>query len=141
MGKPRDGGILFKTCDDSSYKSLDAHRSESGTRHQKSIWNDDLSRNDECHTFCEANIEQWHDKDGNCWSVVTGKTVYFGTRKEWVAFFWMPQNDVDPWHGFPVSRTGKVPFLRKLPDELVERWRQNSRIDFTMQLRLLQGRW
>ncbi len=134
-------GIAFISCDDSKYMSLNVHRSKTATKHEKSIWDESLSRGDECHTFCEASLRKWHDTDGNCWSVVKEGETAFGTRGERVAFFWLPQNDGDPWHGFPVTRTGKMPFRKEPPDDLVERWHKVDRISFTMYLRLLKGRW
>jgi hypothetical protein len=134
-------GVEFVACDDSKYKSLNAHRSKSGTKHDKSIWNPDLSRGDECHTFCEASILKWHDGEGDCWSVVKDGAIQYGTRDERLAFFWAPQNEIDPWHGFPVGRKHGLPFRRRPPDQLIEQWHGSGRITYTRYLQLLQGRW
>jgi hypothetical protein len=134
-------GVAFISCDDSKYMSLHVHRSKTATKHEKSIWNETLSRGDECHTFCEASLQKWNDADGNCWSVVKEGGTAFGTRDERVAFFWFPQNDGDPWHGFPVTRRSKIPFRKEPPDNLIERWHKSDRISFAMYLRLLKGRW
>jgi hypothetical protein len=135
-------GVEFVACDESKYKSLNVHRSRSGTRHNKSIWNGDLSRGDECHAFCEAHLQKWHDGEGDCWSVAKDEGgIPFGTRDERLAFFWAPQNDPDPWHGFPVSRKGELPFSKSPPDWLVEQWRASERITFTRYVQLLKGRW
>ena len=77
MGAPRDGGVLFEACDQSPYKSLDTHRSTSGTKHPKSIWNPEVSRAEECHTFCGAKLQEWHDKNGDCWAIARdGSQIY-----------------------------------------------------------------
>lgn len=134
-------GVEFVACDESKYMSLHVHRSKTGTRHKKSIWNEGLSRGDECHTFCEAHIQKWHDKEGDCWSVADEGAIPFGTRDERIAFFWAPRNDADPWHGFPVRHGGELPFRRKPPDELIEQWHKSGRINYTRYSQLLQGRW
>jgi hypothetical protein len=140
MGPPRDGGVLFEACDESPYKSLDAHRSESGTKHPKSIWNKSISRADECHMFCQAKLRAWHDSYGNCWAIARDGDNAFGSHGERLAFFWAPINDPDPWHGFPVAGRKGLPFSRRLPDELVEQWEQEGLISFGMKLRLLKER-
>lgn len=141
MGPPRDGGVLFESCDSSAYKSLDVHWSESGTKHPKSIWNKKLSRADECHTFCEAKLNEWRDQNGDCWAVAKDGDMDFGTHEERVAFFWEPKNDGDPWHGFPVAGRRGLAFTRKLPDELIERWHESGRISFSRKIQMLKGRW
>jgi hypothetical protein len=141
MGPPRDGGVLFESCDNSAYKSLDVHRSESRTRHPKSIWNKKLSRPDECHTFCEAKLREWRDEHGDCWAVAKDGEMDFGTHEERVAFFWEPKNDRDPWHGFPVAGRRGLTFTRKLPDELIEQWFESGLISFSRKIQMLKGRW
>jgi hypothetical protein len=141
MGPPRDGGVSFESCDDSPYKSLDVHRSQSGTKQPKSIWNSELSRADECHTFCEAELNGWSDDNGNCWSVAKDGEMDFGTHEERVAFFWAPQNDGDPWHGFPVAGRRGLAFRQKLPDALIERWHESGLISFSRKMQMLKGRW
>lgn len=135
LGGPADGGILYKACDGASvYKSMDGHRSASGTKHQKSIWAESWSRAEECHIFCEAKIEQWSDKNGDCWSVAK-ENQYYGTRREKVAFFDAPQNNADPWHGYPVGNNG-LPIRRRPPDELLQLWQDSNRISFVTFKRL-----
>jgi hypothetical protein len=131
LGGPADGGILFKACDNQSkYKSLDAHQSASCTKHQKSVWSDKWSRADECHIFCEAKIRKWIDKNGDCWSVTREGDEDYGPRREIVAFFDAPQNDTDPWHGYPVGAKG-LPIRRWPPDNLLKQWQGSGRITFT----------
>lgn len=134
-------GVEFVACDDSKYMSLNVHRSKTGTKHNKSIWNEGLSRGDECHTFCEAHIHKWSDEEGDCWSVVKEGEAPFGTRDERLAFFWEPQNDGESWHGFPVSRRGDLSFRRRPPDRLIEQWHSSGRITYARYLQLLKGRW
>jgi hypothetical protein len=141
VGAPRDGGVLFEACDYSPYKSLDTHRSTSGTKHPKSIWNPEVSRAEECHTFCGAKLQEWHDKNGDCWAIARDGQVDFGTHEERVAFFWAPKNTTDPWHGFPVGGRRGLSFKRKPPDELVQRWYDTGVISFEKYIKLLKDRW
>jgi hypothetical protein len=141
LGPPSDGGILFESCDDSPYKSLDYHRSQSGTKDPKSVWSKEISRADECHTFCGAKLNGWRDENGNCWAVAKDEEIGFGTHEERVAFFWEPRNDGDPWHGFPVAGRKGLAFKQKLPDALIEEWYRSGLISFSRKLQMLKGRW
>ena len=89
---------------------LSVRSPQSGTKEPKSVWSKEISRADESVTcFCGAKLNEWRDENGNCWAVAKDGEMDFGTHEERVAFFWQPQNDGDPWHGFPVAgqeRTG-----------------------------------
>ena len=126
------------SCDESQYLSLHVHRSASGTRHPKSIWL--LLPADECHTFCEARLQEWNDKNGDYWAVAKEGGGDFGTRGERAAFFDAPQNDTDPWHGYPVGGQRGLPIKRTPPDGLLQRWHDTGRISYTTFRRLLDGR-
>ena len=131
-------GIEFISCAKSLYLSRHDHRSVTGTKNPKSIWQ--LSRANECHTFCGAQLQQWSDKDGDYWAVARDGQEDFGTRGERVAFFDAPVNNTDPWHGYPVGGKRGLPIQRTPPDELIERWYNNGWISYVTFSRLMGGR-
>jgi hypothetical protein len=134
--KANKHGVEYVTCDD--YQSMNYHHSPSGTRHPKSIWL--LSRADECHTFCKARLGDWADERGNYWAVAKdGEEQDYGTRRERMAFFPVPSNAADPWHGFPVGGKDGLPFDHEPPDLLVQRWEDEKRIKYTTAARIRRG--
>lgn len=131
-------GIEYASCSQSSYLSRNDHRSATGTKNQKSIWS--ISRPDECHAFCRAELQQWSDKDGDYWAVAKDGSEDFGTRGERVAFFDSPVNESDPWHGYPVGGKRGLPIRRSPPDELIQRWYDSKQISYVTFSRLMEGR-
>lgn len=131
-------GVLFDSCQQTSYKSVNYHRATATTKHPKSQWN--VSRDDECHTFCRAEAESWKDAKGNYWAVAEAGDPDLGTRGERVAFFDAPRNPRDPWHGFPVgTKRGALAFTPP-PDDLVLKWHTSGFISYTEQQRILTRR-
>lgn len=131
-------GIEFLSCEESSYLSRYDHRSATGTKNPKSIWC--LSPADECHTFCEAEIQQWSDKNQDYWAVARDGENNFGTRGERVAFFDSPVNKTDTWHGYPVGGKRGLPIRRKPPDEILKQWYDTGWISYVTFSRLMGGR-
>lgn len=131
-------GIEFVSCNDSLYISLNYHRSVTSTTHRKSIWI--LSRPDECHTFCEAELRSWQDAKGDYWAISEDGKIEFGTLSERVAFFDSPQNVTDPWHGYPVSGRKGMPSRRRPPDIIIELWHSTGWISYVTYARLIGGR-
>jgi hypothetical protein len=131
-------GVLFKSCSDTAYLSLDAHRSAGPTKHPKSLWA--ISRPEECHVFCDAEVRHWLDAGGDYWAVTRDDSLPFGTRGERMAFFSSPTNNSDPWHGFPVGGRRGMKFRSPPPDELVERWHKEGLISYTTYTRILTRR-
>lgn len=131
-------GISYISCSETSYLSLNYHRSQTSTKHEKACW--DVPREDECHCFCESEIHQWVDPKGNLWYVSDGGSVILGKDGERLAFFDEPENDGDPWHGFPVSgRRGGAKRLRP-PQSVLDKWLSSSRISKVMYDRIMTGR-
>jgi hypothetical protein len=131
-------GIEFSSCAESPYLSRNDHRSATGTKNPKSIWQ--LDRQSECHTFCEAELRQWSDKAGDYWAVAGEGQENFGTRGERVAFFDAPVNSGDPWHGYPVGGKRGLPIQRRPPDDIIERWYNAKRISYVTFSKLMGGR-
>jgi hypothetical protein len=132
-------GVLFASCAETSYLSLDAHRASSSTRHQKSIWS--IKRADECHVFCVAESGRWSDPSGHYWSVASDGEPAYGTRGERMAFFSKPVNVADPWHGFPFGMRRGLAFHRSPPSDLVDQWyHKDKRITYTTYMRIVTRR-
>ena len=131
-------GILFSSCAQTSYLSMDVHRGASSTKHPKSVWA--IDRPDECHTFCTAEAGGWTDQLGHYWNVAREGESDFGTRGERLAFFSSPSNVNDPWHGFPVGGRRGMKFRSPPPDDLVEKWYKESRITYVTYTRIITRR-
>lgn len=136
--KVDNDGIHFASCQRTSYLSLNYHRSRTSTTNQKSLWQ--ISREDECHTFCTAESKVWRDPQGNYWSVADSKASDFGTMGERLAFFPLPSNAEDSWHGFPVTTRRGVASNKWPPDDLVDKWHESGRISYTESQRILTRR-
>jgi hypothetical protein len=119
--------------------SLNYHRGSGKGRRDKSVWA--ISRDNECQTFCEAEIEKWVDAYGDMWAVSMDGRVVLGKAGERLAFFDAPVNaGVDPWHGYPISGRRGSPAHRRPPDELVDRWLGQGRISHVTYDRIVTGR-
>ncbi|MGH9198401.1 MAG: hypothetical protein ACRD1T_22040 [Acidimicrobiia bacterium] len=118
-------GVHYLSCSGTLYLSLNYHRGSGKGRPGKSLWA--IARNDECHTFSEAEIGKWSDEQGDYWAVSLDAKVELGKNGERLAFFDAPINIVDPWHGYPVSGRRGSPIHRRPPDALVGRWLKELR--------------
>ena len=100
------------------YLSAFAHR---GLRPQKSKWAAGITPAIEYDTFCLADAGFWHDGDGNYWGIRDGGRTQLGQRGERLCKFPRIANDIDPWHGYPVSplENGDIDCPA---DELVTSW-------------------
>jgi len=132
-------GIMFKSCGDSPYLSLNAHRAKGGTKNPKSIWN--RTRPDECHTFCASEANDWTDPDtGNRWAASRRDEPPLGTRGERFAFFYGPSFEGGPWHGFPVGGRDGLRYYGRPPDEVAKSWRDMGLITYAAYSRITKGR-
>lgn len=131
-------GVSYHTCKESSYISLNYHRSRTSTKRRKSIWS--IERPDECHTLCQAEIQNWRDKNGDYWSISKDAAVEFGSDGERMAFFDAPQNATDPWHGYPVGGKRGLPSVRLPPDYVIELWRTSKWVSYVTYSRLMAGK-
>lgn len=135
--KVEPDGILFITCSDGSYKSLNYHRSASGTKKRKACWV--VSVRDECHCFCESEISSWIDASGNHWFISKDALKVLGDCQERVAFFPVARNGSDPRHGYPVTGRGGARKYRP-PKAILDLWLKSGRINNVTYERLMTGR-
>jgi len=114
---------VYLTCvPPTTYQSLYYHRPQSRMR-GKSRWR--VSRDDECHAFCESSHRGWDDALGNRWYVdVDGEEL--GTRRERVAFFPLSSNATGPWHGYPVSALPDAVVRKHVPKEILRAWQAEN---------------
>lgn len=132
-------GIQFSSCQATPYLSINYHRSASGTKSEKALWN--IARPEECHVFCTAEFHSWQDWLGNHWAVAASGEPDYGTQRERLAYFPKPANSADTWHGYPVdSRRGSKLRHAPPPDDLVRKWHESGRISFVDQQRILRRR-
>ena len=109
---------IYSTCvPPSRYQSVHYHR-PGAHRTDKSEWK--ISRDDECHTFCEATDRGWADGDGNRW-YVDAEARELGTRGERVATYPNP-NSGSTWHGFPISGVSGAVARRRVPAQVLRTW-------------------
>lgn len=82
----------------------------------------------------EDNIvdNRWMNDDGSgLYSMVDGCNEPLGKGEERLAFFPLPPNANDAWHGYPINSDD-------LGDNLIEHWHDSKLIDDTVYSRLLK---
>lgn len=113
---------IYVTCAPPvQYQSLYYHRPAANLP-GKSHWR--LSRNDECHAFCEASDRGWEDDRGKRWFVAADAGV-IGTNRERVATFTQSNASI-PWHGYPVSTLSGAVARTIVPSEVLRVWEQEG---------------
>ena len=92
--------------------------------------------------FCEAELLDWSDNEGNYWAISEDGQVVVGTLDERVAFFTGPGDVTVPWHGYPVGAPGRVglPSTRRPPKAVIEQWKESGWIKYRTYSRLMNGR-
>lgn len=111
------------------YKPVGYHNRGVVKRVEKSRWR--LKRNEQYEVFRLADEGDWMDADSDgLYSIVDNGKEVLGENCERIAFFPKPQNDADPWHGYPKNNP-------LISDELIETWHQNQIIDGIMYKRLM----
>jgi hypothetical protein len=131
-------GVYYLSSSRTLYLSLNYHRGSGKGRPGKSLWA--VGRDDECHLFCEAETGKWIDAQGNYWVVSEDARVQLGKNDERLAFFDAPVNNIDPWHGYPISGRRGSPSRRRPPDEVVSHWFDKRRISYVTFDRIVTGR-
>lgn len=129
-GTATPGGLQFgPTTSGKMYLCANWHRGAGDPTH-KTIWV--ISEHEEYAVFCCADDGKWKDDPGNYWGIKNGEIL--GENDERVAKFPVPQNQHDPWHGYPV-KTGED----KPPIPLINLWRENTLITKAMSKRMKKG--
>lgn len=114
------------------YKPVGYHNNGAAKRVDKSKWR--LKLNEQYEVFRLADEGDWMDAESEgLYSIVDKGKEVLGENSERIAFFPKPQNDADPWHGYPKNNP-------LISDELLETWYQNQVIDGIMYKRLMRHR-
>ena len=112
------------------YKPVGYHNRGAAKRVDKSKWR--LKLNEQYEVFRLADEGDWMDAESEgLYSIVDKGKEVLGENSERIAFFPKPQNDADPWHGYPKNNP-------LISDELLETWYQNQVIDGIMYKRLMR---
>lgn len=110
------------TSSGKQYLSLDYHRCSRAVP-PKRCWA--IPRPAEYDVFVWADETPCCDGSGHMWGFLfeDGELAVLGTERERIAKFPCPQNETDPWHGYPVHTTD-IPQRRPSPifiEELYQR--------------------
>lgn len=136
-GTPTADGLTYgPTAAGTTYISLYYHRG--GRKPDKNYWEPAFTPGEEYALFDHAETEEWSDTQDHLWGIVDGGKTILGLRGEKIARFPAPQNDSDPWHGYPVSpkdRYDDVP-----PDEVIDRWSDTNVITRAVARRIKKGK-
>ena len=82
------------------YKPVGYHNRGAAKRVDKSKWR--LKLNEQYEVFRLADEGDWMDAESEgLYSIVDKGKEVLGENSERIAFFPKPQNDADPWHGYP----------------------------------------
>lgn len=113
---------IYATCAPPvQYQSLYYHRPTAALP-GKSRWS--LTRDDECHAFCEASDRGWVDDHGKHWFVAADASA-IGTDRERVATFTQSSPGI-PWHGYPVSARRGAIARNHVPPEVLKMWEREG---------------
>ncbi len=127
------GGILYGIhYHGKHYLSTHHHR---GTRPQKSIWSNAITRSMECCIFYDADKHNWRCSNGHYWGVHHGGETILGQDGERLCKFPCPSNESDAWHGYPVFSKDDAP-----PDDFVEWWINQGVISRTKGKKIQKGK-
>ena len=131
-------GILFgyTAVKGRTYKSMNYHR-QPGLRPDKTKWNSNISREEECNYFEQCETRDWLSQSGDYWWVAADARAAVGLTGERVAFFPMCQNHPGPWHGYPVSPDMDRDY--EVPSELIRRWEEEGLIGPIVAKRMRRG--
>ena len=102
-----------------------------GDPSKKTVWI--ITHDEEYTLFCDAEGSDWKDAPGNYWGLKKGAPP-LGQDDERIAKFPVPQNDHDPWHGYPVKSGSDKP-----PMELIDLWCDKSLISKAQKKNLKKG--
>lgn len=128
-----DGMQFGPTKSGKRYLCANWHRGRGDGQH-KTCWI--IEHEAEFLIFCDADENEWKDEaPGNYWGIRRDSEP-IGENEERVAKFPVPQNDDDPWHGYPVftGDNGSKP-----PKPILDRWKSMEYISRSLQKRILKG--
>jgi hypothetical protein len=127
-------GLYGPTARQHFYKPLHYHRSTSRKRPDKTRWC--IEEGKEYEVFRIADEPWWAcDVNQSLFSVVDGGKVILGENGERLAKFDFPQNDFDPWHGYPISSDDSRP-----EPDLLDRWQRDNIIPYHVRMKIERGK-
>ena len=130
---PTSSGLQFPpTPNGKAYISLYAHRRVGVL--MKSMWHPSVAPQTEYSIFCSSDAGNWRSPDGNYWGIGQGGNLELGTQGQRLCKFPKTSNQVDPWHGYPVSPSESE--YDTPPFEFVEAWISESVVSKTFGRRI-----
>ncbi len=111
------------------YIPVSYHNKVAAPRDDKNKWC--LKRNEQYEVFRLADEGQWMDDtpDG-LYSIVDKGNEVLGENGERIAFFPIPKNENEAWHGYPKCNP-------QISDRLIEKWHEDKVIDGIFYKRLM----
>ncbi len=116
------------------YKPQPYHRPTAKRSNDKTRWC--LTEGEEFEVFRIADEPFWYcGATEKLYSIVDGGRVKLGENGERLAAFPPPQNESDPWHGYPIP-SGEY----DISDELLDRWEDEGVVSETIRKRIVRGK-
>lgn len=114
------------------YKSVFYHNKTAAVKKGKNKWI--LKMNQQYEVFRIADEGIWFCNINNgLFSILDSGKEVLGMRDERLAYFVRPNNELDPWHGYPILSSED-----EISEELLDFWEENKII--TPQIRIKIGK-
>jgi hypothetical protein len=127
-------GLYGPTARQHFYKPLYYHRPTAEKKAGKTRWC--IKEGEEYEVFRIADEPWWACNIGRClFSIVDGGTVVLGEDGERLAKFDFPQNNSDPWHGYPVFSDASKP-----TPALLDQWEDARVIPYHVRMKIERGK-
>ena len=131
--KLNSDGNFGPTKNDNYYHPISYHNKNSKKSSKKTRWV--LKQNEQYEVFRVSDEAKWScDKNDGLFSILENGQIVLGENEERLSFFPNPKNEIDAWHGFPITSGEYEP-----SDKLVDKWYADEIIDQRMHIKILKG--
>lgn len=123
-------GKYGPTAQNHYYQPAGYHNRTAGNSEHKSKWK--IKESEQYEVFRIADEGLWMDSvNGGLYSIIDDGKEVLGNNNERLAFFPVPSNKSDSWHGYPKEAKG-------ISKKLVNAWKSTEVISAITQVRLLR---
>lgn len=131
--KQNGDGTFGPTTTGSKYYPVGYHNKTAKNKKGKNKFI--LKKSEQYEVFRVADEEIWFCKTNRClFSILDNGNEIFGFLEERLAYFQPPQNNGDPWHGYPVFSSEF-----EISEDLLDNWQNNKIISLKIRKKIGKG--